>query len=124
MSPTTRLMIAAALVAVAAAGCSQGASGPAGSGVVQGHLYGVGGPAPGSQRPWAGTVLFDGGGRHADVAVEDDGSFSITLGPGRYTVTGRTPGYQDGQAPCHPESDGIEVTANATTTVDVFCHMK
>jgi len=131
MSLSTRLMIAAGLVAVvAAAGCSQGAGGaePArsapDSGIVQGHLYGVGGSSPGTRQAWTGTVSFDGGGTHADVAVKDDGSYSIALDPGRYTVAGSSPRYEDGRQACRPAPSAIEVTAGSTTTLDVICQMR
>ncbi|MCU7722557.1 hypothetical protein ODJ79_02405 [Actinoplanes sp. KI2] len=130
MSLSTRLMIAAGLIVLAAAGCSPGAGGAEpsgsapGSGVVQGHLYGVGGPPPGTRQAWTGTVSFDGGGTHADVAVKDDGSYSIALGPGRYTVAGSSPRYQDGKQACSPATGAVEVTAGSTTTVDVLCQMR
>lgn len=128
MSLSPRLMIVAGLVAAGAtSGCSPGA-GPVGSapqsGIVQGHLYGVGGPAPGTRRAWTGTVSFDGGGTHADVAVKDDGSYSIALGPGRYSVVGTSPNYEDGRSACRPASDGVEVTAGSTATVDVLCQLR
>src|ERR1700735_2939341 len=66
-------LVGLALAVVLLAGCS-GRSGA--EGTLAGHLYGVGGPAPGLPRPWPGTVTLTGPGVHQDVSVGADGSYS------------------------------------------------
>lgn len=133
MARRTSIVIAVGVVVAAVSGCSQADNGEPGSltstapvsrvGVLRGHLYGVGGPAPGGREAWAGTVTVSGPGLRRDTAVAADGSYSVTLVPGRYTVVGRSPRFGDGRQLCRPASDA-EVTAGATTTVDVLCQMK
>lgn len=54
-----RLPVAAVCLAGSIAACS--GQNPA-DGTLTGHLYGVGGPAPGLPRPWPGTVTLTGPG--------------------------------------------------------------
>jgi hypothetical protein len=134
MARRTSIVIAAGLVVLAVSGCAQPNNGQPRSptstaletsvGVLRGHLHGVGGPAPGSHEAWAGTVTISGPGLHRDIAVAADGSYSVTLVPGRYTVVGRSPHFGEGRQLCRPVSDDAEVTAGATSTVDVLCQMK
>jgi hypothetical protein len=136
MTCRTSAVIAVGLAVAAGSGCApagRGAGGPGaprsatpatGAGVLQGHLFGVGGPAPGLREPWAGTVTVSGQGRHRDLAVAADGFYSVVLAPGRYTVTGRSPRFGDGRQPCAAASAGAEVTAGLVRTLDVFCQVK
>ena len=74
-------------LAGSAAACS--GQNPA-EGTLTGHLYGVGGPAPGLPRPWPGTVTLTGPGVNRDVPVGASGTYSVTVPAGRYTVTGHS----------------------------------
>ena len=108
-----------ALAAVFLAGCS----GPSGAeGTLTGHLYGVGGPPPGLPRPWPGTVTLTGPGIDQDVSVGADGSYSVTVPAGRYTVVGRSPLYESNAALCRA-AEVATVTSWHTTTADVLCQM-
>jgi len=108
-----------ALAVMFVAGCS-GASGA--EGTLAGHLYGVGGPAPGLPRPWPGTVTLTGPGVYQDVSVGADGSYSVTVPAGRYTVVGRSPLYESDAALCRA-TEVATVTSGRTTTADVLCQM-
>lgn len=91
-------------------------------GVLTGHLYGVGGPAPGLPRPWPGTVTVTGPGVHRDIPVGASGSYSVTIPAGRYTITGHSPLYGSGTYLCR--ATGVAtVTSGHTTKADVLCQM-
>ena len=120
-------LVGVALAAVCLAGFTAACSGqgPA-DGTVTGHLYGVGGPAtisaPPSPRPWPGTVTLSGPGVHRDVPVDASGTFSVTVPPGRYTVTGHSPLYGSGTYLCQA-AGVVTVTSGHTTKADVLCQM-
>jgi hypothetical protein len=122
--PLVGLAVAALSLAGFTAACSSGPS-PA-DGTVTGHLYGVGGPAavgaPPSPRPWPGTVTLVGSGVHRDVPVGADGTFSVVVPAGRYTVTGHSPNYGGGAYPCQAEGP-VTGTRGHTTKADVLCQM-
>ena len=116
-------MICLPLAAVCLAGFTTACSGqgPA-DGTLTGHLYGVGGPAPGLPRPWPGTVTLTGPGVHLEVPVSADGAYSVRVPPGRYTVTGHSPLYESGTALC--QAAGVAtVTSGHSTKADVLCQM-
>ena len=84
-------------------------------GTITGHLYRVGGPAPGLPSPMPGTIYVSGG---SSVAAGSDGSFSVAVSPGTYTLSGRSPDM--GNALCrarHP----VTVQAGAVVKVGVIC---
>jgi len=94
---------------------------PAG-GTLTGHVYGVGGPAPGLPRPWPGTVILAGPGIRRDIRVGASGSYSAMVSPGTYTVTGRSPLYESGAVLCR--AAGVATVASGhSTTADVLCQM-
>ena len=108
-----------ALAVMLVAGCSGASSA---EGTLAGHLYGVGGPAPGLPRAWPGTVTLTGPGVYQDVSVGADGTYSVTVPAGRYTVAGRSPFYESNAALCR--ATGVAtVTTGHTTTADVWCQM-
>jgi hypothetical protein len=92
-------------------------------GTLTGHLYGVGGPAPGPPRPWPGTVTLTGPGVHRNVPVGAGGSYSVTVPAGRYTVTGHSPRYGSGTYVCQA-TGAATVTSGHTTKADVLCQMR
>lgn len=91
-------------------------------GTLTGHLYGVGGPAPGAPRPWPGTVTLTGPGVHRDVSVGASGSYSVTVPAGRYTITGHSPLYGSGTYLCQA-AGAATVASGHTTKADVLCQM-
>jgi hypothetical protein len=93
------------------------------AGTLTGHLYGVGGPAPGALRPWPGTVTLTGSGVHRDVQVSADGRFSVLVPAGTYTVAGRSPRYGSGAGVCRAAGPAT-VTAGHRTRADVLCQMR
>jgi hypothetical protein len=117
------LLTGLTLAAVCLAGFATACSGPGpADGTLTGHLYGVGGPAPGSPRPWSGTVTVTGSGVHLDVPVGADGAYSVKVPPGRYTVTGHSPLNGSGTALC--QAAGIATaTSGHSTKADVLCQM-
>lgn len=131
-------MSVALLAALALSGCSSTESGPAASGnpttltpavdgigtriLVSGRLEGVGGPAPGAPRPWPGTVTWTGP-THGTVRVHDDGTFTLSLPPGRYHLTGHSPRYGDGDYLCQARHS-LVVRKGAPAHPDVLCQLK
>jgi hypothetical protein len=92
------------------------------TGTLTGHLYGVGGPAPGAPRPWPGTVTLTGPGVHRDIQVGASGSFSVLVPAGTYTVAGRSPRYGSGAGLCRAAGPAT-VTTGHRTRADVLCQM-
>jgi hypothetical protein len=127
--PAAARMVTACLAGACLAGlpaaCSSGphaAVAPA-AGILAGHLYGVGGAAPGAPRPWPGTVTLTGPGEHRDIAVGAGGRFSAQVAAGTYIVSGRSPRYEDGTGVCRAARPAT-VTAGHLTQTDVFCQLK
>lgn len=67
---------------------------PASAGL-SGRLLWVGGLAPGTPEPHAGTVHIVGGGVDKYIPVGRDGRWSFDGPAGTFTVTGTSPGYPD-----------------------------
>ena len=96
----------------------------AAAGTLTGHLYGVGGPAPGAPRSWPGTVTVTGGlGVHRDIQVGANGRFSALVPAGTYTVAGRSPLYQSGTGVCRAAGT-VTVTSGHRTQADVLCQLR
>jgi hypothetical protein len=93
------------------------------AGTLTGHLYGVGGPAPGTPRPWPGTVTLTGAGVHRDIQVRADGSFSVLVPAGTYILAGRSPRYGSGAGVCRADGP-VTVAAGHRTRADVLCQLK
>jgi hypothetical protein len=115
----TGLALGVACLAGITAACS--GHNPA-DGTLTGHLYGVGGPAPGLARPWPGTVTLVGPGVHRDVPVGASGTYSVTVPAGSYTVTGHSPLYGSGTYACGA-TGAATVTNGHSTKADVPCQM-
>jgi hypothetical protein len=92
-------------------------------GILTGHLYAVGGPAPGTRRPWPGTVTLTGAGMHRDIKVDAGGGYSAWVPPGTYVVAGRSPLYQDGAAACQAAGPAT-VTSGHRTEADALCQLR
>jgi len=117
-------LIGLAVAAVCLGGFTAACSGHnRAEGTLAGHLYGVGGPAPGLPRPWPGTVTLAGPGVHRDVPVGASGSYSVTVPAGRYTITGHSPLYGSGTYLCQA-TGAAAVTSGHTTKADVLCQMR
>jgi len=67
-------------------------------------------------------VTLAGPGVHRDVPVGADGTFSVVVPAGRYTVTGHSPNYGSGTYLCQAEGVAT-VTSGHTTKADVPCQM-
>jgi hypothetical protein len=97
----------------------------AATGTLQGHLYGVGGPAPGTAKPWPGTVTISGTGNRRDISVGADGAYSAAVPPGRYVVVGHSAHLTvNAVAAACPAPQDAQVAAGHTTKLDAFCHMR
>jgi hypothetical protein len=68
---------------------------------VPGAFVRVGGPAPGSPAPLPGTITARTAmGKTFTATAGRDGRFTLSLPPGTYQVTGRSPLMQSGQMIC------------------------
>ncbi len=89
---------------------------------VTGTLRMTGGP-PGATTPGvAGSVSFQplAGGQPRTATADGLGSFSISLPPGQYSVTGTSPDFNDGRTLCRAE-DPVTVGTSKLANVDVDC---
>ncbi len=122
---------AAALAAAAVlAGCSgsvgdQRAVSGSGAGdprAVAGTFVRVGGPAPGSPFPLPGSITARAAnGKTFTATAGSSGRFTLSLPPGRYKVTGRSPLIGGGQVTC-PATAELRVSSGATARrVTVIC---
>jgi hypothetical protein len=92
-------------------------------GILTGHLYAVGGPAPGRWRPWPGAVTLTGTGMHRDIEVGTGGGYSAWVPAGSYVVAGRSPLYQGGAVACRAAGPAT-VTGGHRTEADVLCQLR
>jgi hypothetical protein len=119
------------LAGCGAAGAQTGGSAPArghltGKLVMEGGPLGPGGQQPG-ERPIRGTVTLTAAGhRPVTVQVGRSGAFSLTLPPGKYHVSGRSPSVMEEgsggerELPCS-QPLSVTVTPQHTATVTVAC---
>ena len=120
------LLAACSSAGSASAGSASAGSASAGSsaeGTLTGHLYAVGGPAPGAPRPWPGTVTLIGPGVHLAIGVGAGGRYSVRVPAGTYAVAGRSPLYQDGAGACRAAGP-VTVASGHRTEVDVLCQLR
>lgn len=122
----------AGLLAACSSGSHLAATDPAGlvsagtasaEGTLTGHLYAVGGPAPGAPRPWPGTVTLTGSGVHLAIDVGAGGRYSVRVPAGTYAVAGRSPLYQDGAGACRAVGP-VTVASGHRTEADVLCQLR
>ena len=75
-----------------------------------------------STMPLPGKVTVHPG--DADpILVGADGQFAVTLAAGAYTLTGRSPQYNDGRTQCRAAAQ-VHVVADRTVVADVYCPEK
>ena len=101
-----------------------GCGGAAQRGVVDGQFSLPGRPAADLQRGGLNFSTDEHGlGRGHTTRVNADGTYSVTLPPGSYSVIGGLSGHSGGPAPetCS-ETINVVVTANGTTRADYVCH--
>ena len=110
----------ATITATVAVGCSDGSSGPPGT--VTGHLVMAGGPAPGIIVRVPGTITASSTSRTHQASAGEDGSFTLVLPVGSYTLTGTSPQYNDGRAECVAAAP-VVVREGTVTRADVTCVM-
>jgi hypothetical protein len=91
-------------------------------GTISGHLYSVGGPSGRGPRPLSGTVSVQGA-AEVTVSVGSDGSFTVFVSAGRYTLTGRSPLINAGRTTCNGSSP-VTITSGENVTVDVLCQIR
>jgi len=108
-----------AAVALVAAGCSAGTTGP--TGTVAGTFLRMGGPAGTPNVPLPGTISFQGqGGSTISVSSDGTGKFTGQLPPGTYTVTAESTLINEGKAPCSRPLTA-RVQAGKTVTITLVC---
>lgn len=89
-------------------------------GTLSGHLFAVGGPPGVKRRPLIGSVTITGDGTSKTVAVGAGGSYSISLPPGRYELSGTSPQYNNGRLTCFATA-AVDVQTGTNVVSDVYC---
>lgn len=131
---TRHVLIRAGVVAVVLlAGCGTAPGHAPARGTVTGRFVREGGPlGPGGRqpatRPLSGLVQFTGpGGYVASVRVGRTGTFTVSLPPGTYRVSGRSPdimqvsdGGSEQEVPCSQPAS-VTVSAHRTTKLTLAC---
>jgi hypothetical protein len=74
--------------------------------------------------PAPGTIRITGSrhGPHYTITVGNDGRYTLTVPPGPYTITGRSP-TRYGRGVCQADPSATQVL-NVPVTVDVYCEEK
>lgn len=95
-----------------------------GQGTIAGTLEAVGGPAPGTPRPLRGTITMTNTltGHTITQAVGAAGTFSVSVPAGSYTITGRSPLYDNGTVDC-TQAGTTTVTPNSTSRATITCQL-
>ena len=125
----TVLMCAVANACTSGSGGKQGpAGGPPAEGRIVGHLLLEGGPTN-TKQPVAGTVAYTVAKNHTGstgtVQVKLDGRFDVSVLPGTYSLTGRSPLYHvNGQEGVCRAAGPVDVASGQTMRADVFCEMR
>jgi hypothetical protein len=89
---------------------------------VSGTFVRVGGPAPGSPFPLPGTITARAAtGGTFTATVGRDGRFKLSLPPGAYRVTGRSPLMQSGQMICAATAELRVSRGKPARPVTVVC---
>ena len=99
---------------------------------ISGHLLAVGGPGGVPPRPLRGSISvavdapenYASGGFHLlGTQAGSDGSYSISVPPGTYSVTGSSPQYNGGGTTCFSKGV-VTVTQGTAVVVNVLCQEK
>lgn len=111
-----------ALVTLALVGCG---GNPSYRQTVPGTFERVGGLAPGAPHPLPGTITArTTTGETFTATADDKGHFKLSLPPGSYRVTGRSPLVQSGQMVCAASAE-LRVTHRPSSgTVTVVCSIR
>jgi len=89
---------------------------------VLGRFVRVGGPAPGSPFPLPGTISARAAtGEVVTATAGPDGRFKLSLPPGSYRVTGRSPLMQSGQMICAATAELHISRGQSARSVTVIC---
>jgi hypothetical protein len=89
---------------------------------VPGKFVRVGGPAPGSPFPLPGTITARAAtGEKFTATAGRDGQFTLSLPPGTYRVTGRSPLMQSGQMICAATAELHVSRGQPARPVTVVC---
>ena len=89
---------------------------------VPGTFVRVGGPAPGSPFPLPGTISARAAtGETFTATAGRDGRFKLSLPPGSYRVTGRSPLMQSGQMTCDATAELRVTRGKPAGPVTVVC---
>jgi len=89
---------------------------------VPGTFVRVGGPAPGSPVPLPGTITARAAtGETFTATAGQDGRFKLSLPPGTYRVTGRSPLMQSGQMICAATAELHVSRGQPARPVSVVC---
>ena len=86
---------------------------------ISGVFQAVGGPPPGGPQPLGGVVTAHGTGLTFTAAVGLNGRFTISVLPGTYKLTGRSPQFDNGTTAC--EGDEVTARVGTITTAVIDC---
>ena len=116
------LVVMLAVTISVLAGCG---SSPGYHQAVPGTFLVAGGPAPGSPRPLSGTITARAAsGQTFTATAGRNGRFTLSLPPGSYQVTGRSPLMQSGQMICAATSGLRVARGKPARPVTVVCSIK
>jgi hypothetical protein len=108
-----------ALGAAVLAGCG---GSPGYQQAVRGTFVRVGGPAPGSPVPLPGTITASATtGQTFTATAGKNGRFTLSLPPGSYHVSGRSPLIQSGQMTCNATAELRVTRGKPAGPVTVVC---
>lgn len=116
MAPVHLVVVAGVLFSVAACGGSDTTP-------VTGVLRATGGPTGATQPGVPGRVFFESGGKRTTATASRNGTFSVSLPPGEYQVTGVSPQYGSGEGICRTDSP-MKVGKSQVRGVVVACSRK
>lgn len=92
---------------------------------VPGTFVVAGGPPPGSPRPLSGTITARAAsGQTFTATAGRNGRFTLSLPPGSYRVTGRSPLMQSGQMICAATSGLRVARGESARPVTVVCSIR
>lgn len=92
---------------------------------VVGRLLGVGGPAPGTARPFPGRITVREVGTPVNawtVRTTAGGAYVVRLPPGRWHLSGHSPVYDGGHAECLAPHV-VTVRGEHPVHINVYCQM-